>query len=95
VKESTVEEYLIGRVGDLGGKTAKFTVPADNGHPDRLVKLPRVPAFLIELKRPGKTPTPLQMQRISEWQEAGVFACWADSKAGVELMLHAATQHRD
>lgn len=31
-------------------------------------------AFAIEVKRPGENPTPLQQQRLAEWQAAGALA---------------------
>jgi hypothetical protein len=86
-RETSVEYYLISRVKALGGKTCKFVVPEENGHPDRLVKLPGCPAFLVELKRSREKPTELQFQRGREWRIAGMRWYWANSKHGVDLIL--------
>jgi hypothetical protein len=86
-RESDLEAYFVQRVKDLGGKAVKFAVPGEAGHPDRLVKLPGTPAFLVELKKRGKEPEPLQMQRMQEWRDAGMLATWANDKLGVELAL--------
>lgn len=84
--ESTVEQYLIDQVKAFGGKTIKLA-GAEAGTPDRLVKLPRTPAFLIEVKRPKKKPTKLQLQRMREWNDVGVNAYWADSRDMVDDVL--------
>lgn len=86
-QETDIEKHLIRRVAALGGMQAKFTSPGSAGHPDRLIKLPGHPAALLELKRPGKTPEPLQLVRIAEWTQAGMLADFADSHANVERFL--------
>ncbi len=37
----------------------------------------------IEMKRPGKVPTPIQYARLREFRRLGCIAFWADSNAGV------------
>lgn len=86
--ESSVEQYLIDRVEALGGKTIKLA-GAEAGTLDRLVKLPRTPAFLIEVKRPKKEPTTLQLLRIREWHGVGMSAYWANSRTMVDDILAA------
>ena len=86
-QEHDIEKYLIKRVAQIGGMQAKFTSPGSAGHPDRLVKLPGHPAALVELKRPGRVPDPLQLKRMAEWMAAGMLATWADSYSGVEKFL--------
>ena len=86
-RESALEKYLIARVKDRGGKGCKFSVPGEAGHPDRLVKLPGQPAFLIELKRKGGLLAPLQRWRAYEWIRVGMEWRWASSKADVDLAL--------
>lgn len=54
VREAMLEKYLINRVRELGGKTAKMTVQGQRGWPDRLVILPGGNVALVELKRPKK-----------------------------------------
>lgn len=33
----------------------------------------------IEMKIPGKEPTPIQYKRLREWEQAGAVAFWATS----------------
>jgi hypothetical protein len=85
--ESSVEAYLIAKVKSLGGKSSKLVSPGERGQPDRLVKLPGVYAFLVELKRPGKVPTMAQLGKAEEWRKAGMVVRWADSKETVDAVL--------
>lgn len=87
MKEKSIEQYLIDRVKDLGGRVVKFTSPGDAGNPDRLIKLPNAPAFLVELKRPSCKPTELQYDRIGKWLDVGMFATWADSRERVDQAI--------
>lgn len=96
MKEQAVESHLIGQVRALGGLAVKHVSPGRAGDPDRLVAIPRRPCpacgsrarvGLIELKRPGEVPRPLQLARLIEWQDLGVPAGWADTKQGVDLVL--------
>lgn len=45
--------------------------------PDRMILLPKVPAFFIEFKRPGEGPSPGQEQKIKELRALGkrVYIC--------------------
>ena len=76
--EISVEQYLIDTVAVLGGMTYKFVVPGVRGYPDRIVKLPGVDAFLVELKKPkGGVVARLQKVRHEELRAVGweVFVC--------------------
>jgi hypothetical protein len=41
----------------------------------------------IEAKQPGKKPTPIQLKRLQEWQEAGAVVGWVTDLEGVKRML--------
>jgi hypothetical protein len=58
--EKTVEAALVRRVKSLGGLCEKFTSPNNRSVPDRLVTLPGGRVVFVEVKAPGKKPTPLQ-----------------------------------
>ena len=58
--ERDVERALVRRVKALGGTCEKFTSPGRRSVPDRLVTLPGGQIVFVELKAPGKKPTPLQ-----------------------------------
>lgn len=77
-RESAIEKYLHDTVAALGGFTYKLSVPGVRGYPDRLVKLPNVSAFVIELKRPkGGRLAELQVVRHKEMRDVGwrVYVC--------------------
>jgi hypothetical protein len=76
--EAVVEQYLISLVEQHGGMAYKFSVPGVRGYPDRIVKLPGVDAFLVELKRPkGGRVAELQKVRHAELRAVGwrVYLC--------------------
>ena len=61
ILERDVENALIKRVKTLGGLCEKFTSPGRRSVPDRLVSLPDCHIIFVELKAPGKKPTPKQL----------------------------------
>jgi hypothetical protein len=52
MREAEIEQYLVRRIEELGGITAKMTVDGRRGWPDRLVCLHGGRISLVELKRP-------------------------------------------
>jgi len=58
--ESKLESKLVSHITILGGIAYKFASPNRKGVPDRLCIMPNGRAFFVELKAPGKAPTPLQ-----------------------------------
>jgi len=58
--ERDVEQALVRRVKALGGTCEKFTSPTKRSVPDRIVTLPGGVIIFVEVKAPGKKPTPLQ-----------------------------------
>lgn len=87
-RESTIEAYLVRCVKALGGKSSKFVSPGEADQPDRLVKLPHVPLFLVECKRPkGKPPSAGQLAKATEWRGVGVHVYHAATKADIDYIL--------
>ena len=58
--EKDIESALCKRVKSLGGLCEKFVSPGRRSVPDRLVTLPGGLIVFVEVKAPGKKPTPLQ-----------------------------------
>lgn len=87
VRETTIESYLLDLVRRLGGLCIKLSAPSDAGWPDRLIVLPGGLVGVLELKRPGKTPTRLQLYRIGQLVGLGLKAGWANSFAGVDRFI--------
>ena len=55
---------------------SKCLKTSGEGEPD-LVCCQNGRTVVIEVKQPGKKPTPLQMQRLREWANAGALALWS------------------
>jgi len=87
VREREIEKYLVKRVKELGGKAFKFVSPGNDGVPDRLVCLPGGRVLFVELKSPGKKPTPLQQMQMEFIRSLGFDVDWASSKADVDVLL--------
>lgn len=58
--ESYIERELCKRIKLKGGLCDKFTSPGRRFVPDRIVTLPHGVVEFVELKAPGKRPTPAQ-----------------------------------
>ena len=88
MRENTIEAYLRDQVKAIGGKAYKFVSPGNNGVPDRLVCLPGGRGIFVELKAPGKKPTPLQRNQQKFLHTLG-FEVWGavDSKEKVDFFI--------
>lgn len=71
VREKEIEEQFRKAVKQAGGKAYKFISPGNDGVPDRLVVMPGGRIGFVEVKAPGKTPTPLQRARMRELRALG------------------------
>jgi hypothetical protein len=82
--EKSVEKGINRYAKECGVLTRKFVSPARRGAPDRIYIVPRpapgsaIIAFL-EIKRPGKKPTPNQFYEMSLLEAAGVVVHWVDT----------------
>jgi hypothetical protein len=57
---------------------AKCIKTSGEGEPD-LVCCLEGRTMVIETKQPGEVPTPLQRQKLKEWERAGAIAVWTDT----------------
>jgi len=80
VRENIIEGYLRDRVKSVGGRAYKFTSPGNSGVPDRLVLLPGGRCIFVELKAPGKEPTPIQLLQHNKLRALGFTVLVIDSK---------------
>lgn len=70
--ERQVEAALVKRVEkELGGMCEKFTSPGRRSVPDRIITLPGGQIIFVELKAPGKQPTPLQKRDHTKRRKLG------------------------
>lgn len=73
---------------EWGGQVVKVHGSAAQkaGTPD-LLGCVRGRFVAIELKQPGKVPTPLQMKRLRDWAAAGALAGWATTEVELDDLL--------
>lgn len=89
MREREIEEYLIDRVKEMGGRAFKFVSPGCTGVPDRLVVLPGGKVGFLELKAPEKKLRKEQYYRIRQLWDLCCWADAADSLEDVDRFLHA------
>lgn len=63
MREKVIEQKLVSEVKCRGGICPKWVSPGFDGMPDRLVFLPGRHFGMVEVKRPGERPRPLQASR--------------------------------
>lgn len=86
------ESYIVSKILKLlrahGAKVIKHhgSAFASAGEPD-IIACIRGKTYCLEIKKPGEKPTPLQLQRLKEWENAGATACWTDSHKVVMACL--------
>lgn len=85
--ESTVENYLVRRVKDIGGEIRKVQFIGRRGAPDRLAMFPFGPCVWIELKRPGAVAEPHQVREHDRMRAMGQTVIVIDTKAGVDTFI--------
>lgn len=91
MKESTIEAYLREQVREAGGRAYKFVSPGNDGVPDRIVVFPGGRVIFVELKAPGKEPTPMQVMQHDRLRALGARVSVIDSKAKVEWFIREET----
>lgn len=96
VREAQIERHLVELVHQKGGKAFKFVSPTTAGVSDRLVLMPVPPEHrelvqryvkLVEVKRPGERPRPLQVWFMQQIAQLGHAAAWVDGRASIEALF--------
>lgn len=85
--ERRIEERLVQRAKDHGGMAIKWVAPGLSGVPDRIVILPGGRILFVELKAPGRTPTPLQARIHQMLARLGADVRVVDSLEGVDAIF--------
>ena len=75
--EADLESQVVTWSMANGILTLKFTPIGQRGWPDRLFFGDHGRLALVELKRPGEKPEPLQLIRIKELNVRGIPATWS------------------
>ena len=79
MRESAVEHNICNHAKRSGWLVYKFSSPNHRGVPDRLFISPTGKVCFMEVKAPGKRPTPLQEREINKLRDRGVAATWYDN----------------
>ena len=97
--EAAIENYLVKRVKETGGRTRKLTWIAHRGAPDRMVWWPRrnmgATIIFLEVKAPGKKPNAQQQRVINGFIDDGIIVGWVDSKDRVDAFVNTWSLLRD
>lgn len=87
MRENVIEGYLRDKVKAIGGRAYKFISPGNSGVPDRLVLIPGGRCIFVELKAPGKEPTPIQLMQHKKIRALGFIVLVIDSKEKVDEFI--------
>jgi hypothetical protein len=88
MRESTVEKSINTFAKENGILTLKLSGTNASGQPDRLY-LKDGKALFLEVKAPGKRPSPLQRWWLGRLHGAGFAADWCDNAADGKRILAA------
>lgn len=79
MREALIEARLKEAVKQSGGRCLKWSSPSQRGVPDRICVMPGGRIVFVELKAPGKKPTPLQAHLHDRLRELGADVRVIDS----------------
>ena len=87
--EKYLEQKLVKKVRELGGKAYKFVSPSNSGVPDRLVLLPKGRCCFVEVKKPkqGKL-SKLQIYQKQIIERLGFKVFVLDDPCQIEEILN-------
>lgn len=84
--ERRIEQRLVERAKAAGGMAIKWTAPGLSGVPDRIVFLPGGRVIFVELKAPGRSPSPLQSRIHRMLTDLGADVRVVDSLEGADAV---------
>ncbi len=87
MRERNLERMFTAAVKKSGGLALKFVSPGFAGVPDRLVLFPEGKVCFVEMKAPGKKPTPLQGLRHAQLRDLGFRVVVVDSVEKVGRLI--------
>jgi hypothetical protein len=85
--EKRLETKLREEVKAYGGIALKFSSSSHTGIPDRMLLLPGGRIIWVEVKSPGKTPTPIQEIAIKKLRLLGFWVEVVDSEEKLQTLL--------
>jgi hypothetical protein len=90
--EKQIEQYLVKRVKDIGGRAYKFVSPGNAGVPDRLVCLPGGHTTFVEMKGPSGKLTALQEVQIRKLDKLGHTTFILNSTGAVDGFIRSCVE---
>lgn len=87
MRESAIERRLVTEAVKRGGLAPKFVSPGLDGVPDRLLLFPGGRLAFVEVKAPGKKPSPIQRRRMEQLTALGFRVFVLDSKEQIGEIL--------
>lgn len=88
MRESSIEKAICAHAIKTGWRCYKFVSPGNRGVPDRQFRR-KGKLIYLEVKAPGKKPTPLQLREIQLANDDGFPAAWTDSVEDGKAFLDA------
>lgn len=87
LREQQIEIRLKEKVEQEGGLALKFISPGTAGVPDRIVLLPGMGIYFVELKAPGERLRALQLKRKKQLEDLGFKVYVIDSIQAVSAFM--------
>lgn len=87
IRENVIEDHLVKEMKKIGGRAVKFTSSYLRSLPDRICVFPEGVVAFVEVKRPGRKPTPKQRRMIRWLNSLGHIAVWVDSRPRVDAFI--------
>lgn len=87
MREHELEDRLCLGVERIGGHAYKFKSVGRRGVPDRIVVVPKGRVFFVELKAPGKKPSPAQAREHNRLRSLCCDVRVLDTVAAVDSFL--------
>lgn len=89
VLEEVIEDHLVRRAVEVGGRALKLRPPTGRGFPDRTLALPGPWVAFVEVKRPkGGVVAKQQEQWARDLRAAGQRVYLVATKAGVDAIFN-------
>ncbi len=88
VKEDVIEDYLVKRMGVLGGLCIKGNPKNNRGMTDRICIMSHGLVIFVECKRPGRSPRANQKYYIKKLQARGHHALSVSTHSGVDALYN-------
>ncbi len=94
ILEREIETHLRKRARERGGMSLKLTTPGVRGVPDRIVIVPGIAPFFVEVKKPrGSATSKPQLLMHRKLVLAGAFVGICYTKEDVDAVFDTAATH--